>query len=157
MNIVRALGLGLVVGAAIGGCAIDASINTHGHPCSINGDCCIGSTCIQAIGSTQGICGTITPPPGGTPPASDAGAVDGSIVTCAEYGQTCSTNADCCNASCVNGTCGATACGNVGANRKHPTRQACLDEQLAHWARRKAADENTSVSKLVARLLDRQA
>jgi len=31
-----------------------------------------------------------------------------------------------------------------------------LDEDLAHWARRKAADENTSVSKLVARLLDRE-
>ena len=31
-----------------------------------------------------------------------------------------------------------------------------LDEELAHWARRKAADENTSVSKLVARLLDRE-
>jgi len=31
-----------------------------------------------------------------------------------------------------------------------------LDEGLAHWARRKAADENTSVSKLIARLLDRE-
>ena len=31
-----------------------------------------------------------------------------------------------------------------------------LDEDLAHWARRKAADENTSVSRLVARLLDRE-
>jgi hypothetical protein len=31
-----------------------------------------------------------------------------------------------------------------------------LDEELAHWARRKAADENTSVSKLIARLLDRE-
>lgn len=31
-----------------------------------------------------------------------------------------------------------------------------LDEELAHWARRRAADENTSVSKLIARLLDRE-
>ena len=31
-----------------------------------------------------------------------------------------------------------------------------LDEELAHWARRKAADENTSVSKLISRLLDRE-
>jgi hypothetical protein len=31
-----------------------------------------------------------------------------------------------------------------------------LDEELAHWARRKAADENTSVSKLITRLLDRE-
>jgi hypothetical protein len=31
-----------------------------------------------------------------------------------------------------------------------------LDEELAHWARRKAADEDISVSKLLARLLDRE-
>lgn len=31
-----------------------------------------------------------------------------------------------------------------------------LDEELAHWARRKAADEDISVSKLVARMLDRE-
>jgi hypothetical protein len=31
-----------------------------------------------------------------------------------------------------------------------------LDEELAHWARRKAADEDISVSKLIARMLDRE-
>jgi len=31
-----------------------------------------------------------------------------------------------------------------------------LDEDLAHWARRKAADEDISVSKLIARMLDRE-
>ena len=31
-----------------------------------------------------------------------------------------------------------------------------LDPELAHWARRKAADENTSVSKLVSRLLEKE-
>jgi cytidylate kinase len=31
-----------------------------------------------------------------------------------------------------------------------------LEAQLADWARRKAAAENTSVSKLIARLLDRE-
>ena len=31
-----------------------------------------------------------------------------------------------------------------------------LDEELAYWARRKAAEDNTSVSKLIARLLDRE-
>ena len=31
-----------------------------------------------------------------------------------------------------------------------------LDEDIAHWARRKAADENTSVSKLISRLLERE-
>lgn len=63
-----------------------------GGPCSINGDCCVGSTCIQPIGSTQGICGIPTPPPG-TP---DAGVTDAPPV-CAEYGQTCTSSADCCN------------------------------------------------------------
>ena len=31
-----------------------------------------------------------------------------------------------------------------------------LDTELAHWARRKAAEENISVSKLLARMLERQ-
>src|SRR5579864_7361023 len=31
-----------------------------------------------------------------------------------------------------------------------------LDEELARWARRKAADEDISVSKLIARMLDRE-
>jgi len=31
-----------------------------------------------------------------------------------------------------------------------------LDEDLARWVRRKAADEDISVSKLLARLLDRE-
>jgi hypothetical protein len=31
-----------------------------------------------------------------------------------------------------------------------------LDSELAHWARKKAAEENTSVSKLLARMLERE-
>ena len=31
-----------------------------------------------------------------------------------------------------------------------------VDEEVARWARRKAADENTSVSKLVGRMLERE-
>jgi len=31
-----------------------------------------------------------------------------------------------------------------------------LDPEVAHWARKKAADENTSVSKLVSRLLEKE-
>src|ERR1700689_3247681 len=31
-----------------------------------------------------------------------------------------------------------------------------LDPEVAHWARRKAANENTSVSKLVSRLLEKE-
>ena len=76
-----------------------------GGPCSISGDCCIGSTCIQPTGSTQGICGSRTPPPG-TPPASDAGTTDTSTPGCAEYGQLCTTSADCCNGiTCSSGRC----------------------------------------------------
>jgi cytidylate kinase len=31
-----------------------------------------------------------------------------------------------------------------------------LDAEVAHWARRKAAEENISVSKLLARMLERE-
>ena len=31
-----------------------------------------------------------------------------------------------------------------------------LEDELARWARRKAADEDISVSKLIARMLDRE-
>jgi len=31
-----------------------------------------------------------------------------------------------------------------------------LDPEVAHWARKKAAEENTSVSKLVSRLLEKE-
>ena len=31
-----------------------------------------------------------------------------------------------------------------------------LDEEVAHWARRTAADQDISVSKLIARMLDRE-
>ena len=31
-----------------------------------------------------------------------------------------------------------------------------LDSELAHWARKKAAEENISVSKLLARILERE-
>jgi hypothetical protein len=31
-----------------------------------------------------------------------------------------------------------------------------LDTELAHWARKKAAEENVSVSKLLARMLERE-
>jgi hypothetical protein len=73
-------------------------------PCTINADCCVGSVCIQPQGSTQGICGLPTPPPG--TPGTDAGTPDVSSPGCAEYGQVCSTSADCCNGvTCWNGRC----------------------------------------------------
>ena len=58
-----------------------------GGTCSIAGDCCPGTTCIQALGSTQGVCGNTTPPP------ADAGT-----PACAAYGQICAAAADCCAA-----------------------------------------------------------
>ena len=38
----------------------------------------------------------------------------------------------------------------------HERESITLDPEVAHWARRKAADENTSVSKLVSRLLEKE-
>jgi hypothetical protein len=78
-----------------------------GGSCSINADCCPGSTCIQKVGSTQGVCGDATPPPG-TDPVKDAGAPGSDVPApiCAEYGQICTTNADCCNGiPCWNHKC----------------------------------------------------
>jgi hypothetical protein len=70
-----------------------------GGACSINGDCCPGTTCIQPIGSTQGVCGTNTVQPDGGVPL-DAGPA------CAEYGQTCASASECCNSvPCWNGKC----------------------------------------------------
>ncbi len=81
---------------------VPSSCVPAGGPCSINGDCCKGSTCIQQQGSTQGICGTPTPPPAGP----DAGTIDASAPGCAQYGQVCTSMADCCNGiTCWNGRC----------------------------------------------------
>jgi hypothetical protein len=75
-----------------------------GGPCSINGDCCVGSMCIEPVGSTQGVCGTATPPPGAPP--VDGGTADAPTLSCAAYGQACVTNGDCCNdVTCWNGRC----------------------------------------------------
>jgi hypothetical protein len=75
-----------------------------GGPCSINADCCVGSTCIQPVGSTQGVCGSTTPPPGSVP--VDAGGTDAPPPVCAAYGQACVTSADCCNnVTCWNSRC----------------------------------------------------
>jgi hypothetical protein len=64
--------------------------------------------CITPLGSTEGICGLLTPPPGtpgvdgGSPGTLDGGAPP----VCAEYGQLCTTRADCCNdIPCYNGRC----------------------------------------------------
>jgi hypothetical protein len=75
-----------------------------GGRCTINADCCVGSVCITLPGSTQGICGIPIPPPGG--PGADAGTSDASAPGCAQYGQVCTTGADCCNnVTCYNHRC----------------------------------------------------
>jgi hypothetical protein len=76
-----------------------------GGPCTVNADCCAGVVCIAPQGSTQGICGLPpTTPPGR--PGQDAGATDAAAPVCAEYGQQCTTSADCCSAiPCTRGRC----------------------------------------------------
>jgi len=75
-----------------------------GGPCTTTADCC-GGTCILPVGSTQGICGDLQPPPVKT----DAGIPDGGATTaCVEYGQNCRSDADCCNR--VPCTCQDLAC-----------------------------------------------
>jgi len=84
---------------------VPSSCVLAGGPCSITADCCVGSTCLQSVGSTLGICGSREPPPV-SPPSTDAGPVDASTTICAEYGQTCTSEADCCNGiTCWNGKC----------------------------------------------------
>jgi len=73
-----------------------------GGPCSVNADCCTGYTCIQPVGSTQGVCGIPQTPPR----QIDAGVPDGPGPVCAEYGQLCASQADCCSeVPCTNGRC----------------------------------------------------
>jgi hypothetical protein len=87
-----------------GGVPPPSCVPTGGR-CTINADCCAGVVCITLPGSTQGICGLQPPPPG--KPGQDAGTVDaGTPPICAEYGQLCTTRADCCNdIPCYNGRC----------------------------------------------------
>jgi hypothetical protein len=96
--------------------------------CTNNADCCPGTSCVVAAGSTHGICspcggsggdgGAPPPPPdGGGPNGGDAGGgppYDGGNPpwdgggggTCSQYGQLCVTTADCCNSlPCINFRC----------------------------------------------------
>jgi hypothetical protein len=80
-------------------------------PCTVNADCCTGNECIVPLGSTQGTCNPLVPPPG-----VDASVTNDAGKTCSLYGQSCQTDADCCNGvSCTQGGgisfCnGATGC-----------------------------------------------
>jgi hypothetical protein len=84
-----------------GGVLPPATCVPSGGPCTINADCCVGVVCIELPGSTRGICGL---PPQGNP-APDGGP-DSPGPVCAEYGQQCTTAADCCNGiPCTSGRC----------------------------------------------------
>jgi hypothetical protein len=90
----------------------------HGGSCTTAADCCPGLPCTQPPGSTRGTCGQPPTGDGGgggpvdaSPPADvDIADVpiadvptDGSKPPCAEYGQVCSSNGDCCNGVPCNG------------------------------------------------------
>ena len=69
--------------------------------CTTTADCCVGTSCNIPPGASTGSCGP-PPPPVSTP---DGGTVDAG-VTCAQYGQTCTQNSDCCTGvPCTNGRC----------------------------------------------------
>jgi hypothetical protein len=73
-------------------------------PCTINADCCNGEMCVVPLGSTQGTCNPLVPPPG-----VDAGKTD-SGGTCSLFGQNCQTSADCCNGVQCTAGGGLTLC-----------------------------------------------
>jgi hypothetical protein len=80
-------------------CGGDECVPVDGA-CTTNADCCSLSMCVIQPGSTSGTCGT--PPPGGEGGAGGGGPTG----TCAEYGQTCMTNDDCCGVvPCSGGLC----------------------------------------------------
>jgi hypothetical protein len=67
----------------------------NAQTCTINADCCDSLMCYVPPGGTAGSCVPISTPP----PAQDAGTSDSSTPdapTCALYGQSCASNADCC-------------------------------------------------------------
>jgi hypothetical protein len=84
-----------------------------GDTCTINADCCPGSVCVRAPGSTIGTCGGDDPPggEGGAPSGGGGGPStgeggNGNTPGCSEYGQLCDGAADCCNSvPCTNGLC----------------------------------------------------
>jgi hypothetical protein len=76
--------------------------------CTTTADCCVGNICVIDPGASSGRCGqpgNPPPPDGGVPeggpPPGDAGP-----PPCAEYGQQCTVNGDCCNGvPCTGGRC----------------------------------------------------
>ena len=62
--------------------ACQTACSPTGGACTVAADCCAGLPCIVAQGATNGVCGTVPPPPG-PPPAGPP------PPACALYGQAC--------------------------------------------------------------------
>ncbi len=93
-------------------CGGAGACQKKGDSCTTAADCCPGLPCVQAPGSVRGICGgtllpdagVINEDPGSS--SSSSSSSSGGPSTCALYGQTCSTNANCCNGvPCTAGRC----------------------------------------------------
>lgn len=84
-----------------------ASCVPSGGTCTTDADCCTGLPCKAPPGSTKGVCGPVNIPDAGTDSGADSGTDAGTDSgTCALYGQSCTTGADCCNkVPCTSGKC----------------------------------------------------
>ncbi len=88
----------LECGATISGCD---------GPCTTNADCVAGSTCVTQTGSIQGTCQcpVVTPPDSGAG-GTGSGGTPSTGGSCSLYGQTCTTDGDCCSGvPCSGGVC----------------------------------------------------
>ena len=83
-----------------------------GGACTINGDCCPGILCHRAPGTTVGSCTTTTTTgtsgsgAGGGSSTGGSSGTGGAPTACAQYGQICAIDGDCCNSiPCTFGIC----------------------------------------------------
>ena len=87
----------------------EGSCVPKGGECTTTADCCAGTPCVQAPGSTSGVCGGTTLPDGGVSDAGGTSDGGGNLPdggTCALYGQTCAVSGDCCSGvPCTTGRC----------------------------------------------------
>ncbi len=98
-------------------------------PCTVDADCCTGSSCHVPLGSVSGTCGPITPPP--PPPGTDAGpdappadgsTTDTSTPTCSLYGQSCKVDGDCCSGVPCIAPAGTPCAGATGCTCRNAIR-----------------------------------
>ena len=102
-------------------CSTGGACVPGGGGCTINADCCPGGLCHRDPGSTAGTCttggtGTGSGGAGNTGGASNSGGLGGAVEVaggagapssvCAQYGQICAVDGDCCNGvPCTGGIC----------------------------------------------------